>query len=260
MDGSFSENEVMLVIMIGIVLMAVFASTFILFFYFSQRKLQSEQVKAQQREMEHREQLLYGNMQTQEMERQRIARELHDDIGSKLNVINLGLHRVRKTENTEMLPEILEVLENAIDNTRQMSHELQPPALTSFGLAAALEELCENYRKASGMDVSFELCHDDQPVEDRNVTLSLFRIVQELFSNSLKYSEADQIKVQLWMSNEAIKLTYRDNGRGFDASAITHHTGLGMQNIESRAKMIGATHRFESAAGKGVFFEIIKPQ
>ncbi len=260
MDGSFSENEVILVIMIGIVIMSIFASTFILFFYFSQKKLQSEQLLAQQREMKHREQLLYGNIQTQEVERQRIARDLHDEIGSKLNVVNLALHRVRTTENIGMLPEILGILGNVIDNTRQISHELLPPALLSFGLAAALEELCENYRKASGTDVAFQVCQDESVPDDHTVTLAIFRMVQELLSNSLKYSEADQISIQLWMGNKALKLTYQDNGKGFDPSAPAYHTGLGMQNIESRVKMIGAAHRFESALGKGVFFEIIKPR
>lgn len=261
MESSFPENEVLIIITIGIILMLLVAISFILFFYFSQKKFQAERLKAQERELRYQEQLLYSSIQTQEKERQRIARELHDDIGSKLNVINLGLHRLRKTAEGplgESVEELFSVIDTTIDTTRRISHDLLPPTLENFGLVAALEELCEHYRNASDVEVDFELCSNERPIDDRDTSLSLFRVAQELMSNSFKYAEAKHISVKLWQGQRNSRLSYQDDGKGFDQKLYDNKKGLGMQNIESRMRMIGAEHSFESAPGKGVFFTVSK--
>ena len=258
MDSSFPQNEILIVITIGIIVMLVFAMAFVLFFYFSQKKFQSERLSAQEREMEHQAQLLFGSIQTQENERERIARELHDEVGSKLNVINLGLHRLRKSVDAKAISELFSILNTTIETTRQISHDLLPPTLASFGLPTALEELCENHRKSSEVKVNFKLYQNDFPVNDRDVALHLFRIIQELMSNSFKYSEASKIEVSLWMGKEKIRMAYQENGKGFEVNASVHQMGLGMQNIESRTRMIDAKYQIKSSEGEGVFFELIK--
>lgn len=261
MEGSFFENELLIAILIGIMIMLLFAFTFIVFFYFSQKKFQTEQIKTQHRELEYQAQLLFSTIETQEKERARIARELHDEIGSKLNVINLNLHRARKNADLGIVSDVLGILEHTIDNTRQIAHQLLPPILTSFGLVAALQEICDNYDNAKEtVSVSFELTAEKDPIEDANVSLAFFRITQELLSNSFKYSEASEIKVSLSIEKTMMKLTYSDNGKGFDPGNQAHHTGLGMQNIESRARMIDAQQQLLSSPGKGIFFELVKHQ
>ncbi len=258
MDSSIPENEIFIVITIGIIVMLIFAVAFVLFFYLSQKKFQSERLIAQEREMEHQKQLLFGSIQAQENERERIARELHDEVGSKLNVINLGLHSLRKKANAETISELFDVINTTIDTTRRISHDLLPPTLQNFGLATALEELCENYNKASEIAVHFEGQQQDAKEIDSSIALAFFRVVQELLSNSLKYSGANRIGVKLCLEKQRIRLTYQENGKGFDLNDPKHQMGLGLQNIESRLQMIGAEQRLESAEGKGVFFEIIK--
>lgn len=258
MDGNFPENEVFLVISIGIAVMLLFAMAFVLFFYFSQKKFQSERLSSQERELEYQQQLLYANLEGQENERERISRELHDAVGSKLNVINLGLHHISKTSNDETIADLFEVLKTTIENTRQMSHDLLPPTLESFGLALALEELCENYNKAEDINVIFKVALNDNSSIDSSVSLNFFRIAQELLSNGLKHSEASKIEIVLWIHRYHVRMTYRDDGKGFDSNDPQNQRGLGMRNIASRVRMIKANKKLESTIDGGVFFELLK--
>lgn len=258
MDSSFSENEILIVVFIGILMMLLLAVAFVLFFYFSQKKFQSQQLKAQQKELEHQEQLLYSNIEAQEKERQRIARELHDDIGSKLNVINLSLHRLKKQQaesSATTLNELFGVVKTTLDTTRRISHDLLPPVLENFGLVAALEELCEKYRAASGLDIGLATEKTSDKVLEKQLSLNLFRVIQELLSNSIKYANAAQILIELDQKDDHIYLSYRDDGQGFDMKNADFKKGLGLKNIESRMKMIGADYQLQSQAGKGVFFQ-----
>jgi signal transduction histidine kinase len=258
MDSSISENEILIVVFIGILMMLLLAVAFVLFFYFSQKKFQAQQLEAQQKELEYQEQLLYSNIEAQEKERQRIARELHDDIGSKLNVINLSLYRLKKQQpesSATTLNELFGVVKTTLDTTRRISHDLLPPVLENFGLVAALKELCEKYRAASGLDISLAAEETANTLLEKSIALNLFRAIQELLSNTLKYAHATQILIQLDQHGRQLTLSYRDNGQGFDLADANFQKGLGLKNIESRMKMISADYQLQSQPGKGVFFQ-----
>lgn len=261
MDPKLPQSDILLVIFIGILLMLLLALAFVLFFYFSQRKFQAQQLRAQQRELKHQEQLLFASIKAQESERQRLARELHDEVGSKLNVINLGLHRLKKAvapDRSDTVQELFGVVGYTINTTRRIAHELIPPTLEKFGLAVALEELCEQYRQASGKAVVFDLIEDSRQGTDHLLNLHLFRVAQELISNSFKYSDASHISLQLWQGQQRIQFVYQEDGKGFEPELEAHQKGLGLQNIESRMRLIGADYKLESAPGKGVLFSVHK--
>ncbi|MEM1319468.1 MAG: ATP-binding protein [Bacteroidota bacterium] len=259
MDSSFPENEVLLVITIGVIIMLIFAMAFVLFFYFSQKKFQAERLQAQAREVDHQRQLLFGSIQAQEEERERIARELHDEVGSKLNVINLGLHHLQKTPDEEAIGELFEVVNNTIDSTRRISHDLLPPTLENFGLPTALEELCDRYNKNSSVKVRLDIQENDPSMLPPKIALAFFRITQELLSNSFKHSEATQISLHLWKDPQQLRLDYQDNGKGFPLDNPQQQSGLGLRNIESRVQMIEAQQQLDSAPGQGLSFQLTKP-
>ena len=258
MDGSFSEAEILIAIFIGILMMLFLALAFVLFFYFSQKKFQAQQLKAQQKELKHQEQLLYSSIVVQENERQRIARELHDEVGSKLNVINLSLHQLKRFTQGEaagFLDEIFTVVSTTLDTTRNISYDLLPPVLESFGLAAAIEELCEKYQQASSPEITFRQHKNEENNIPRNISLNLFRVSQELLSNGIKYANAKSVNIDLWLEQEKITLSYKDDGQGFDADDPGFKPGLGLQNIESRMRMISAEYQLDSKIDKGVYFQ-----
>lgn len=261
MDTASPQAEILTVIFIGIFLMLFLALAFVLFFYFSQRKFQAQQLAAQEQQIAHREQLLLASIKTQEEERRRLARELHDEVGSKLNMINLGLYQLRKLGTTaeiqQSFQDLLGLVRTTTDTTRRIAHDLLPPTLEKFGLSVALEELCDQYRQSSTVSLNYEF--SDTAVElDSLVELNFFRVAQELLSNTYKYSQASQIDITLALKPHLVQLTYRDNGAGFDANNPTQQKGMGLQNIESRMRTIQADYQLDSTPGEGMAFSAQK--
>ncbi|MCI4648915.1 sensor histidine kinase [Phaeodactylibacter sp.] len=257
MDTTPAQTEILTTIFIGIFLMLLLALAFVLFFYFSQRKFQVQQILAQEREIKHREQLLLASIKTQEEERQRLARELHDEVGSKLNVINLGLHQLKKQgaapEAQQSFKDLFGLVRKTTETTRRIAHDLLPPTLEKFGLPMALEELCDQYRQSSPVMLEYEFSESGSQL-DALVALNFFRVAQELLSNAYKYSQATAIKITLHLKPNALELTYQDNGIGFDPNARGQQKGMGLKNIESRMRTIRADYRLDSAPGRGTAF------
>lgn len=261
MENGLAANEIFTMITLGITIMLGLAVAFVFFANRAQKKLHQEQLKAQALQLEHQQQLLYSTIRTQEEERKRIAKDLHDEIGNKLNVINLNLYRLRKDSVQpeairETVGDLLGVIGNTIDTTRRISHDLLPPTLENFGLREAIRELCDAYPKEGAPEIHFELVQNDPVPVDKAVELGLFRILQELLNNSIKHSGASHIGINLWLKPGGITLHYRDDGRGFDPAQISKRSGLGLQNIESRANMIGAAYELLTEPGAGVTAKI----
>ncbi|MEL6943156.1 MAG: histidine kinase [Bacteroidota bacterium] len=241
---------------VGILAMVVFALGLVLIFYTSQRKLLQEKMRQQRLEIEHQEGLLYASIKTQEQERVRIAKDLHDEIGSKLNVIFMNLHSLRK--ETKSLPtaataiqDIKGLLNTTIDTTRRISHDLLPPTLNDFGLAAALRELRDTYQ-ASELNLELDTSNANERLEDKLIELNLFRVLQELIKNSVVHGNAKNIHLQISTNPPNFSIHYQDDGVGFEVEKLEERKGLGTQNIESRLKMCNADIIYDSAIGKGV--------
>jgi signal transduction histidine kinase len=257
MDSGLAANEIFTMIALGIIIMLGLAIALVLLANRAQKKLHLEQLKSQALQLEHQQQLLYSTIQTQEEERRRIAKDLHDEIGNKLNVINLNLYRLRRDtlpagELRETVRDLLEVIGKTIDTTRRISHDLLPPTLENFGLREAIRELCDAYPEEIAPRIHFEWTEEHTPPVDKTVELGFFRILQELLNNTLKHSSASRIGISLWLSAGSIRLHYQDDGRGFDPERIPDRAGLGLQNMESRASMIGADLELTSRPGSGV--------
>lgn len=261
LESGLQENTFVFLMIIGILIMLALALAFVIYVNFSQKKILQEKMRHQQLAYEHQEALLHSTILTQEKERKRIARELHDEIGSKLNVIFLNMHRLKKftdaeTEMANITSEVNTLIHTTIDTTRRISHDLLPPTLEEFGLIEAIKELRDSYLRTGSVKIHFELLHHEKKIADQLIELSLFRILQELISNSIKHGRASEIDIKLALQQETIQLAYRDNGQGFDPNFLKAKKGLGMKNIESRLNMIRANHQLWSAPGEGVRMNI----
>lgn len=252
-------------LLILITLLLLICVVLLLATYTNRKQLRelSLQGDSQKLELQHQQELLEGNLRMQESERQRIAAQLHDDVCSKLGVLHLTFHRLRRTEPaneqyTEMCDEINELIGETLGITRKISHELVPPTLEGFGLLEALEELCEQIRNTGAVDIQFEHNVTRTELGDVSTELNLFRIVQELANNTLKHAEASFITLELRKEDAFVRLAYRDNGVGFD---MKNHPakGLGLKNIYSRAKMLGASTQLSTAPEHGFEMEFSIP-
>lgn len=239
--------------------MLLLAMAFVLFFSFSQNKLRKEQLKAQQTKLEYQEKLLHSTLQTQEEERSRIAKDLHDEVGSKLNVMNLFLHQLSKKapEASGSIAEMKEVLNDTLQTSRRISHDLLPPTLEKFGLTVAIEEVAERLSQSDQLQVEFESSGQRPQPPNNMLEIHLFRVLQELINNTLKYAGASRIYIQLTQSEAETRLLYQDDGVGFDPHSMSSQKGLGMKNIESRLQMIGGHYQLHTAPGQGVKVEVV---
>ncbi|RTL12806.1 MAG: sensor histidine kinase [Flavobacteriaceae bacterium] len=228
----------------------------IIFFYFSRKKIVKIEVDKKNLEIEHQKELLHSILFAQEEERKRIAQDLHDDISSKLNIVSLNSHLLKtpnlnEEEQMEITNNIIELTQNAIENSRRIAHDLLPPVLEKFGLHAGIEELVEEFNSTKIVKVSFDnqINFDNYPIEKH---LHIFRILQELLNNSVRHGKATEISIQFTNFDGQNSCTYIDNGIGFDNSSEEYQKGLGMKNIESRINFLGGQFSFNSQPNEGV--------
>ncbi len=216
--------------------------------------------------MAQQKELMNAIIQSQEIERKRIGQDLHDEVGGSLSNLRMLFNRLdnSSTDRAEIekaVDSYKQLIDKIIQNVRNISHNLSPPALALFGFTAALEELSDSINNGNGSFLSI-INHAETISEQLPYTasLSLIRILQELISNTLKHAEAKQIGISIFMDYGLLTIHYTDDGKGFDNDDNTLKKGMGMQNIESRISMINATYRIKTAPGQGFsMFILINP-
>jgi signal transduction histidine kinase len=255
MPDHLQASEIALFVGVGMFVMIALGLAMVLFAVRAQKRFFEQRLKSHARELDHQRELVQKNLLIQEEERRRIAAHLHDDVGSKLGVLNLSFFRLNQLKPEQeayglMLKEIEALIANTLDRTRSISHELLPPAIEDFGLGEAIKELCEQINKTGALEIRFDSELERSEIPDPDAELNLFRIVQELSNNTLKYAQASRIDVSLSKQAEKRRFVYRDNGRGFDP-AVLQGKGLGLKNLENRVKLLGGSLEINTAPGKG---------
>lgn len=251
-----SENQITDIILIAIGLLILMSFAIVLFFYFSRKKIIKTELEKAALEIEYQKELLQNTIITQEEERKRIAQDLHDAISSKLNVVSLNANFLTESDITvseanKIGESIYKVTSTVLENSRRIAHDLLPPTLEKFGLQAAVEELCEEIAETQKFQIEEAIDYRENFLSSTN-ELHLFRILQELFNNSIKHSEATIISVTLLTEENHVSLHYADNGKGFDVSKARNAKGLGMSGIENRAVLMNASCTIDSGPGNGI--------
>jgi len=197
---------------------------------------------------------LHAMIDGQEKERNRIARELHDRVGSMLGALKMQMNALEvRLENLHLdqplhSDKANQLLDETVLEVRRISHEMISSNLSQHGLAEALNGLCDSLRVAGKLEVDLNLNGLDDRL-DQKVELEIYRIVQELVSNALKHAKPKKLGITIARSLGRINVSVADDGLGFDLSKA--RKGMGLDNVESRAASIGATVRWDSAPGKG---------
>lgn len=194
-------------------------------------------------------------LEGQDNERRRIAEELHDTLGSMLATVKLHFGHVEDVIETgssrgrEQYIKAEVLLNEACGEVRRISHDLYSGVLMKFGLKAALEQLQETISDSAGIQVQFITTglSGRLPYESE---MNLYRVVQELVSNTIKYSGAIKITLQIGQQQDELSLMYEDNGKGFDLSKIKR--GMGLDNIENRVKRLNGKLHIDSTPGYGM--------
>ena len=250
------DNQIINIILIAIALLIVMGLAIVFFFYFSRKRIIKSELEKANLKIANQKNVLQATIITQEEERKRIAQDLHDAISSKLNIVSLNanmlsLKDISSEETNKIANSILKVTGNVLESSRKIAHDLLPPTLDKFGLEAALEELCEEVADTNTFQVD---CNIEYPEHflTKDEELHVFRIVQELFNNSIKYSEATKLNLHSETKEDSLIFQYTDNGKGFNVSTAKKAKGLGMSGIENRVAILSATHTIISSPGNGI--------
>lgn len=194
-------------------------------------------------------------LETESKEREMFAKELHDGLGASLSSIKMSLERLNdpklKPEKKEFYSKYaLELINEAAEAAREISYSLKPHTLSNLGLLASIDALCRNMNDLEIMEVAFINDCKNIDLEDE-VQLSIYRIINELLNNSLKYSEAQNVYINLSINNKKLNLIYSDNGKGFDVEKAKKARGIGIKNIISRIEALGGKIELHSKLNKG---------
>ncbi len=200
----------------------------------------------------------------QEMERSRLASELHDDFSQRLALLALGLENVSETlpDSTQAAKRQLDELYNSASelgaDLHTVSHRLHPSALKSLGLVPGVSGLCKEFAARQGIEIAF--CSENiPPGVHPNVALCLFRIVQESLQNLKKHSGAARAQVNLHKTGDRLFLSVCDDGAGFDAKETGNKVGLGIRGMRERVRLVGGQFEIHSEPGKGTRIEACVP-
>jgi signal transduction histidine kinase len=192
-------------------------------------------------------------VETQELERRRLARELHDETGQALASILLGLKALdEKTDDAAArtsIEELRELVVATLQDVRRLAVELRPSALDDFGLVAALERLADSFAEQSGISVDFQAALADERLPAAAET-ALYRIVQESLTNVVKHAQARRVSILLTRNDGAVKAVVEDDGRGFDPERI-REDGFGLVGMRERLALLGGRLEIESARDAG---------
>ena len=189
----------------------------------------------------------------QELERRRLARELHDETGQALTSILLGLkaleERPEDPASRAATQELRELVVSTLQDVRRLAVELRPSALDDFGLVAALERLAASFAEQTGISVDFQTALADERLPEE-VETALYRIVQESLTNVVKHAQARRVSILLARKDGAVKAVVEDDGQGFDPAEQTDG-GYGLMGMRERLALLGGRLEVESGRDGG---------
>jgi len=192
-------------------------------------------------------------VEAQELERARLARELHDETGQALTSILLGLKPLEQSADTEearaAVASVRELVVSTLQDVRRLAVELRPSALDDFGLAAAVERLTETFAEQTGLRVDLETQLGDERVASEAET-TLYRVIQEGLTNIVKHATARRVSVLLQRKQGTVVAVIEDDGSGFDVTS-TREDALGLAGMRERLSLAGGRLQIESTPGAG---------
>jgi signal transduction histidine kinase len=202
----------------------------------------------------------------QERERTRIARELHDEIGQSLTVVKINLGTMRLTPDAsaqaQLVDEGVALVEQAIEQVRDLSQLLRPAILEHLGLVAALRWLVKTQSQRVQYEASFTA--DELPVPSSSVVaITCYRVLQEALTNVARHSRARSVAVSLRVANGLLRLKICDDGEGFDVTAMRqrarHGASIGLLSLNERARLANGRLVITSAVGQGTTLTLTLP-
>ena len=193
---------------------------------------------------------------TEENEKKRFAKDLHDGLGPILSTVKMSLsaltERIKDPAGNTILNNTNHLVNEAINTIKDISNNLSPHVLSNFGLASAIGAFVTKINQAKMVEIDFKSNMENKRLENEKEVV-VYRAVCELINNSIQHSGASRIEIELNKHEKFITLQFNDNGRGFDTSSLRKEDvkGMGISNIETRVKTVDGVFILESTPGRG---------
>ena len=229
-----------------------------MFVVFHQKKIVQEEVNRQNLVIDYQKKMLKAALESQENERKRISKGLHDDVGMMLMTMRVSLNNQSKDDSSELM----ELMDKTHESVRRISWDLMPSTLDNFGLLQSTQEMCERLSSRDATVVSYN--EEGKRLSlDKDQELLIYRIVQEATANALKHAHASHINVNFRWTENSLLFTISDDGLGFDLSSIKNKIagrhGLGLYNLENRVVLLGGKLIFEKNNPSGTVVSVTLP-
>lgn len=256
------QKEIQILILLTTIVVLILAVTLIFFFsYFQQKKTAYLQ---NQRETQQRfdEEITKSKLEINEQALQNISWEIHDNVGQLLSVAKMQLNMVQMSlpeKHQKQINETGEIIGKSLQELRGLAKSLNPDTIKNKGLIGSLKLEVERYNRLNFIDAILKVSEDIFDLSNEKEII-LFRILQEFCNNSLKYSKAKNLTVELNYKPSHLDIFIEDDGIGFDMNDTANHDGIGLMNMKSRTKLIGATFEMRSIENKGTKLYISCPK
>jgi len=249
-----SNTRIIIFISGGLIL----AITMIMIFQKQRLLLQRARMGQQKQKLEQ----LKGTIDSEEKERSRIGRQLHDDIMVELSVVKMGLSALPishpEIRHTESYQNLVEQLNNTSRKLRQTAHNLMPDVLLEEGLVPAVAYFCNNIKKMTGLQIHFQY-YGNIPRLPADSEVNIYRIIQELVQNIIKHAKAQTALVQLNYYEKTLSVTVEDDGIGFETKQGSGGSTMGLVSIQTRIKALNGVIDFHSRTPHGTSVNIALP-
>ena len=206
-------------------------------------------------------------LSSQEEERKRISRDLHDVVAQMLNGINLRLAELRKETATSSagldrkISRTQRLVEESVDNVHRFARQLRPAMLDDLGLIPAMEAFAKSFARDTGIRVTLDTTTKLEELNGAKRT-ALFRVVQEALTNVVRHARAKRVDISLQLRGETVHMRIKDNGKSFDVHKVMHSgkvRHVGLLGMKERVDMIGGAFEIESSPGKGTTIHVAIP-
>mgnify|MGYP001822107870 CR=1 FL=1 len=254
-----SKEQIALIIYV-IIFLFLFSFLFILFFStFQKRKNQLLLDKvSQQKEFD--EELIKTQQEIQEETLKRFGRELHDNVGQMLVLATMQMNAVAKVAQDDIKDKVDNAsgaLKETLEEVRALSKSLNSDVIFNLGFEATVKNEIDRLNKTGLINSNLNITGDKVNFENHKDELILFRVLQEFFSNTLKYAEAENLEVNIHYNAESMSVNAKDDGIGFDLKLLSK--GSGLINMEKRAELINAKFKLESQPNQGAKLSVVYP-
>jgi signal transduction histidine kinase len=201
-------------------------------------------------------------IQTEEKERKRFAKDLHDGLGPLLSTVKMSISSLAQLEHDKSSKEIVQntemVINEAIKSLKEISDNLSPHVLNNFGLARAVRNFTNKINAAKVLQIKLKSNLGDIRFEN-NIEVVLYRVICELINNTIKHAKAKKIEIDLNIAEKNLTIAYKDDGKGFQMDKLLNQAnngGMGFSNIFSRINSLKGEINVDSQPGKGTLVNI----